>query len=185
MGNPTENLQGLALVASPYLTDQNFLRSVVYMLNHDADGAMGLILNRPTNVSIQDLLDQLAEKHVDNDSPVYCGGPVDGMLTMLQSVEINERCLIACATDQDRILTVCEENRPDHKYRVFDGYAGWGPGQLEAELQGGGWITWDLNPEDVFSDPDEIWQMAIHRIGRDILAGGIDISKMQQDPACN
>lgn len=180
-----ESLQGMALVAAPYLTDPNFLRSVVYIVRHDDEGAIGLILNRPTDTSVGSLLEQLAEKHVCNPAPVYSGGPVDGPLMMLQGVEVNDRFLVAIASDQDRILTVCEEDKPDHTYRVFDGYSGWGAGQLECELDSGGWIVWDLSSEDVFADPADIWQRAIHKIGRDILARGIDPSQIPEDPAYN
>ncbi len=79
-----ESVQGLALVASPYLTDPNFLRSVVYLLRHDEEGAIGLILNRPTHTSIGELLEQLSGEPVENELPVYYGGPVDGPLMLLQ-----------------------------------------------------------------------------------------------------
>ena len=180
-----ESIQGLALVASPYLTDPNFLRSVVYILRHDEEGALGLVLNRPTNTTVGDLLEQLAECPVCNGDHVYCGGPVDGPLIMLQRIEFDGRALVSVASNQERILEACQESCLGNSCRVFDGYSGWGAGQLEDELRSGGWIVWDLTPDDVFADPDQLWQTAIRQIGRDILCGGIDPSKIPEDHAYN
>lgn len=189
-----ESVQGLALVASPYLTDPNFLRSVVYLLRHDEEGAIGLILNRPTHTSIGELLEQLSGEPVENELPVYYGGPVDGPLMLLQECTQEDEPSIFIASDQARILDICDPARsipashPKHcggDYRVFDGYAGWAPDQLDDEVRGGGWLVWHIQPEQLFEDPEDLWQNAIKQIGRDILAGGIDPSKMPENPAFN
>ncbi len=183
-----DKIQGRALVASPYLTDPNFLRSVVYVLRHDDEGAMGLLLNRPLELTVGSLLEQLADQPVDNTAPVFFGGPVDGPLMMLQRrTDEAGRRLIEVATDQTQILTACQakDDQPSSGCRVFDGYSGWGPGQLDDELQSGGWLLWDIQPEQVFQDPEDLWKIAIRQIGRDILSGGIDPSKMPEDPAFN
>ena len=184
-----ETIQGRALVASPYLTDPNFLRSVVYILRHDDEGAIGLILNRPTLTSVGELLEQLSEQTIENSEPVYCGGPVDGPLMMLQacSGEQLDSQIVYVASDQDRIVEVCSQHKKAtlDGYRVFDGYSGWGAAQLERELKEGGWLVWDIQPDQLFSDSEELWQTAIREIGRDILAGGIDPSRIPVDPAYN
>lgn len=186
-------VQGQALVASPYLTDPNFLRSVVYVLRHDEDGAIGLLLNRPLGTTIGSLLEHLTEVPLHNDLPVYYGGPVDGPLMMLQR-KLSTECgtSMYVASDQERILQVCSGEsqanggEPEVElYRVFDGYSGWSAGQLDAELRSGGWLLWDIPADQVFGDPETLWQHAIRQIGRDILAGGIDPSKMPEDPAFN
>ncbi len=188
-----KTLQGHALVASPYLTDPNFLRSVVYLLRHDDEGAIGLILNRPMHTSIGELLTELTGQEVENERPVYCGGPVDGPLMLLQACEHEAVPSIYIASDQERILEICDTGVSDHlsqtagggDYRVFDGYSGWGAQQLEDELREGGWLLWEIPPQKLFADSDELWQNAVKEIGRDILAGGIDRSKMPEDPAYN
>ncbi len=185
-----ESLQGHALVASPYLTDPNFLRSVVYLLRHDEDGAIGLILNRPMLTTVGELLAQLTGQSIDNQRPVFCGGPVDGPLMLLQACETEAVPSIYIASDQDRILEICDPSFPDQhsggaEYRVFDGYAGWAAHQLEEEMRGGGWLLWEIPAEQLFADPEELWRDAVRRIGRDILAGGIDPSRMPEDPAFN
>lgn len=187
-------VQGLALVASPYLTDPNFLRSVVYMLRHDEEGAIGLILNRPTHTTIGELLEQLSGEKFVNDLPVFCGGPVDGPLMLLQECKQEDEPSIFIASDQERILDICHPDRelpaghPEHcggQYRVFDGYAGWAPEQLDDELRGGGWLVWQIEPAQLFADPEHQWKNAVKQIGRDILSGGIDPAKMPEDPAYN
>ncbi len=184
-----ETIQGRALVASPYLTDPNFLRSVVYILRHDEEGAVGLILNRPMQTTVGELLEQLTEEIVVNFQPVYSGGPVDGPLMMLQACSGSQlgNQIVYVASDQERITRVCAEQNQANTlgYRVFDGYAGWGAGQLESELRQGGWLVWDVQPCQIFADPEELWQLALREIGRDILAGGIDPLKIPHDPAIN
>ncbi len=184
-----ESVQGRALVASPYLSDPNFLRSVVYILRHDEEGAIGLVLNRPMHTTVGALLEQISGEAVDNEMPVYYGGPVDGPLMLLQECIHDAVRSVYVASDQDRILDICnpghKSKQPDGAYRVFDGYSGWAANQLEDELQGGGWMVWEIQPDQLFADPEMLWQMAIKQIGREILAGGIDPTKMPEDPAFN
>lgn len=187
-----ESLQGHALVASPYLTDPNFLRSVVYLLRHDEEGAIGLILNRPLETTVGQVLSDITGRTIDNARPIYYGGPVDGPLMLLQACEQHSVPSIYIASDQERIVETCSPD-PAHRkpgagsaeYRVFDGYAGWSALQLEGELQRGGWLVWEIPAEALFADPQELWQVAVRQIGRRILAGGIDPSKMPEDPAYN
>lgn len=201
-----DSLIGRALVASPYLNDPNFLRSVVYILEHNEEGAIGLILNRPTDRTICDLLGDVAEIQVDDDSPIYWGGPVDGPLMLMQEVRKGDKTGIFAASDQAKILELfrqrgqgansdAESNAASSaaseaaslrgNFRLFDGYAGWSAGQLDAELNDGGWLIWEIESELIFSDPSEIWETAIKAIGREVLAIGIDPNKLPEDPAYN
>lgn len=185
----TENVQGHALVASPYLTEPSFLRSVIYILRHDAEGALGLIINRPTKTTVGSLLEDLTGSPVENSCPVYNGGPVDGPLMLLQRSQYDETAEVRIHVDSDqtRILEVCASPEPacSDSYRIFDGYSGWGAGQLDSELKSGGWLVWDISPDQVFCDSETLWQTAIREIGRDILSGGIDPTRMPEDPAFN
>ncbi|MEZ6135677.1 MAG: YqgE/AlgH family protein [Pirellulaceae bacterium] len=182
-----ESIQGRALVASPYLTDSNFLRAVVYILKHDEDGAIGLILNRPMQTTVGALLEQCTENKISNDQPVYCGGPVDGPLMVLQCVRGDGGEVVLVGSEQDQIVEVCSRpnDDPTLQYRVFDGYSGWGDGQLDAELRAGGWLLWDIEPSQIFGDCNDLWKTAVREIGRDILASGIDPERMPVDPAYN
>ena len=183
-----ETLQGRALVASPYLSDPNFMRTVVYILRHDEEGAVGLIVNRPMNQTVGELIGELTETEISNGQPVYYGGPVDGPLMMLQACVgvIDNAQVVYVASDQERITDIVT-NRDESvsAFRVFDGYSGWGAGQLEQEMEEGGWLVWDILPEQVFGDPDELWHHAVREIGREILAGGIEGARIPKDPAIN
>lgn len=181
------SFEGQALVASPFLQDPNFLRSVVFIVRHNAEGAYGLVLNRPTPVTIGDLLEHVLERPFDNEAPIYCGGPVEGPLVVLHDREelSDLTCGLGCflATEQKNLMEVCEH--PSGNYRVFDGYSGWGPQQLDEEFKRGGWLQWKLTKNELFLDYEQIWQHALNRIGRDILSHGIGLSNMPDDPAVN
>jgi putative transcriptional regulator len=192
-----ESIQGKALVASPYLMDPNFLRSVVYIHRHNDEGAIGLILNRPMTMTVGDLLEQLLDSPIQSTSHVYTGGPVEGPLMLLHDQahdeaelnldvdeeEIANEAGICLTTDQAKIVSFCKN--ADQRFRVFDGYSGWSPGQLEKEMQGGGWLVWNITPDDIFSNEEEIWEKAIRQIGRDILSTRIHPSRIPDDPAYN
>ncbi len=192
-------LEGKALVASPYLMDPNFMRSVVYIHRHNDDGALGFILNRPMEITVGELLEQLLELKVPGQSKVYTGGPVEGPLMLLYEQAVAQAAFefgieeepdekanhlgIQLTTDQAKIIQTCKHDQG--RYRVFDGYAGWSPGQLEQEMQEGGWLVWELSLDDVFSSVEELWEQAIRTIGRDILKSSIKAARIPDDPAYN
>ena len=186
-----ESITGKALVASPYLTEQSFLRSVVYILRHDDEGAFGLILNRPTSTRVGELLEQYLGHPSDNREPIYHGGPVDGPLLALhdradggsEEFDFCSHLGLHIATDQSMLVDLWQKR--DCRYRTFNGYSGWGAGQLESELNAGGWLLWDAPPEAVFADPEPMWKQAVQQIGRDILGVQIDASRIPNDPAVN
>lgn len=187
-----ESIKGKALVASPYLTERNFLRSVVFILRHDEEGAFGLILNRPTEVTVGDLMERFLGAPSENVEPIYNGGPVEGPLLVLHDrvdgAETDEFEFCAdlglyVATDQETLVDIWQKNAC--KYRCFDGYSGWGAGQLESELRAGGWLVWDAPRDCVFSNPENIWKEAVQQIGREILAIQIDTARIPNDPANN
>jgi putative transcriptional regulator len=187
-----ESIEGKALVASPYLTERNFLRSVVYILRHDENGAFGLILNRPTELTVGDLMERFTDEPYTDPEPIYNGGPVEGPLLAVhdraEGAEPDdfETCAalgLYVATDQDVILDIWETG--GCRYRSFDGYSGWSAGQLEHELKAGGWLVWDAPPDAVFADPETMWKQAVQQIGREILAVQIDTSRIPSDPHTN
>jgi putative transcriptional regulator len=187
-----DSIEGKALVASPYLTERNFLRSVVYILRHDEDGAFGLILNRPTELTVGDLMERFSDEPCTDPEPIYYGGPVEGPLLVIHDradgseSDDFEYCAalgLFVATDQDVIFDIWEIK--DCRYRTFDGYSGWSAGQLEHELKAGGWLVWDAPPDAVFADPEPMWKQAVQQIGREILTVQIDASRIPSDPHAN
>lgn len=134
------------LVALPALTDPNFHRSVVYLLEHDAGtGALGVIVNRPSWLEVSEHLPEVADAVVP-PRVVFIGGPVQREIAL------------TLVRDDDGAPILIEAPDPSRPCRVFSGYAGWGVGQLEEEIAEGSWHVADSEPGDVFSaQPETLW----------------------------
>lgn len=163
-------MKGKLLVASPEMEDPNFFRTVVLVLDHNDDGAVGVVLNRPSANALAEPLPEWAELAAE-PAVVFVGGPVqpeaaiglgrrrgevsdpDGFATLfgeLGTVDL-ERSPNAVAPAVDRV-------------RVFAGYSGWGPGQLEDELAADGWFVVDADAGDLWSsDPEAMWRSVLRR----------------------
>jgi putative transcriptional regulator len=172
-------LQNHFLVAMPTLTDSFFYRSVVYLCEHDQNGAMGLIINRPTKVMLEELLSHLEiDNHADSikTTPVLFGGPIQkgqGMVIHDQSeiewkssLQLTDDVILTTSTDI--LEAIGTEQGPDHVL-VTLGYAGWGAGQLEQELAENSWLTVPATHQLLFDTPaEERWQAAAKLLGVDI-----------------
>lgn len=153
------SLTGCLLVASPTLVDPNFVSTVVLVIHHGDPGAVGVVLNRPTNLRTE----RLPPGWPVSD-PVHAGGPVEPeiAIALVESDEDHgswERVGVGLwLADLDGAPV------PVRRLRVFAGYAGWGPGQLEGEISRGDWIVTDGAPEDVFTaDPAGLWRTVLRR----------------------
>jgi putative transcriptional regulator len=182
-----KSLKGHFLVASPRLADPNFFRSVVLMVQHDADGAMGVVLNRQSSSTIANLWNLLSETDCPSQEPVFIGGPVSGPMIALHSDEELAECEVVpgvyFAADQDSVVEIVTE--PQGPFRLFVGYSGWSAGQLEDELVAGGWLTDAATRDDVFSDHADLWNRIARRIGLEILAPTIKNVRIPDDPSVN
>ncbi len=180
-------IEGKLLIASPHLEDPNFYHSVVLILKHDLNEAFGLILNRPTEYRLPDVMAMVSKTICVHDIPLYCGGPVDGPLMALHDItddgETECRAGVAVSVQQESILKLVSQSHV--RLRIFDGYSGWGPGQLELELEQGGWLITEGNSETIFCNHDELWQRLVTEIGRDIITTGIKPHQIPDDPAIN
>jgi putative transcriptional regulator len=185
--HPMTSLQGHFLVASPHLSDGNFFRSVVLMIKHDNEGAFGVILNRPTQSSVEDVWNLLSEEPVSCKNPVYVGGPVTGPVTVLHGMKTQAEAEVIpgvyFSAHQDHLKRIISQNRKP--FRMFSGYGGWGAGQLEGELEAGGWLTAPASEETVFYKEDNLWEVVCNLIGLDILAAGIKTKHVPADPNLN
>lgn len=170
------SLQGSFLIAANHLRDPNFYRSVVLMLEHNDNGAMGLVINRPSAMTIGKALSQQGSAN-ESDAPVFVGGPVEPT-----SLFILHNCLALGKSDQEvapgLFLAGSEDSfeqvvrsgkKPDTsvKFRLISGYAGWGEGQLESEVDRGDWrsIPADGNmvlEEDVYG----LWELCTRKFHR-------------------
>ncbi len=181
-----ESVKGQLLIAGPRLIDPNFWRTVVLVIEHSDEGAFGLVLNRPSETSVGEAVPELATL-IDSDEPLFIGGPVQPstVITVGRFIDVNEAALTAfedigvLGTSSppieelaDRVLTA----------RAFVGHSGWGPGQLDAELETGDWIREDARPADVFSDaPRKLWADVLTRKGGSYAL----VARMPMDPSHN
>src|SRR3954451_4056085 len=158
-----DSLSGRLLIAGPSLGDPNFDRTIVYLLDHGDDGALGVVLNRSTELEVLDTVPQWST--VVGQPPVlFSGGPVEaGVLVGLARVRDPISCPGWSAVDHD-VGTVDLAMDPEaiaagiEVARLFAGYAGWGAGQLDDEVAGGAWFVVDAEPDDLFSDePVHLW----------------------------
>ena len=162
-----ESLQGKLLVSSPSLLDPNFRKTVVLVAHHDDDGAMGLVLSRPSEV-LAAVAVPLLEGIPGSDDPVFVGGPVqpEAFMVLAEFEDVEE----AAAPIMEGLGFMPADTEPDDlsikRLRLFAGYSGWGAGQLEAELEEPSWIVVDAETDDAFAeDPDQLWRAVLHRKG--------------------
>lgn len=162
-----EPVAGRLLVATPLLADPHFVRTVVYLLEHDGGGTVGVILNRPSHTPVGQVLPDWHDA-VSGPAVVFGGGPVqpDGALCLGQlqpgSEGIREVVDGVSTVDLDGDVAVIAPNA--RRLRVFAGHAGWSPGQLDAELAEGAWWVLRGGPDDLFSDdPRTMWRQVLRR----------------------
>jgi putative transcriptional regulator len=162
-----DSLQGKLLVSSPALHDPNFRKTVVLIAHHDEDGAMGLVLSRPSDVPAVHAVPELEGLPGAGD-PVFVGGPVqpEAFMVLAEFDDVAD----AAAPIMDALGFMAAEAEPEdlsvRRLRLFAGYSGWGVGQLEAELEESSWIVVDAQTDDAFADdPEELWRAVLHRKG--------------------
>jgi putative transcriptional regulator len=169
------------LLAMPQLRDPNFARSVVLLCEHGASGAVGFVVNRPTDVRAADAVALEPPLHADSGLMLWTGGPVEPQRGFLllgddPGVEDSERISDGFhLTASVEVLRRLLESRPDElaqrRCRLLLGYAGWGPGQLDAELTASAWLTAPPDPDLVFdTPPSEMWERAIRSLGVEPMA---------------
>jgi putative transcriptional regulator len=165
----TESLKGRLLVATPALGDPNFDRTVVLVLEHNEDGAVGVVLNRPTDTDVGNPLP--GWHRLAADPPVvFQGGPVAPTAAICLGRSGSTDTAAGFEPLFDALGTVDLSLDPNtvgstlQAIRVFVGYAGWGEGQLEGEIEAGAWFVVDAHPDDALSaEPDDLWRTVLRR----------------------
>lgn len=181
-----DRLKGRLLVATPLLGDPNFERAVVLVLEHTADGALGVVLNRPSNLEVGEPLPEWS-LYAGEPDVVFIGGPVSrSSVIALARVDgevaegawepvVGEVGVLDVSRDPDDVGGV-------HAVRVFAGYAGWGPGQLEMEVAEGAWYVVGAEPGDAFSsEPEQLWRRVLARQPGDLAR----VALVPPDPRVN
>ena len=181
-----DSLRGKLLIASPALIDPNFHRTVILIAEHTGEGAMGLVLNRPAETLVADVVPDLSDLAEDG-APVYFGGPVasDSVIVLAEFDDIE---LAGVLLDDDLGFVGSEAGEMGdvadgvRRARVYAGHAGWGPGQLEGELEEESWIIEPPQREEIFSeDADGLWAAVLRRKGREYAL----LATMPPDPSVN
>jgi putative transcriptional regulator len=181
-----ESLRGKLLIASPGIVDPSFRRAVVLVAEHSEEGAMGLVLNRVSEVTVGESVPAL-EWIAAEEQPVHVGGPV-AESSVIVLAEFDDPARAALLLEDDLGFIPAEAEDPGgladatRRTRVFAGHAGWGPGQLDAEMAEESWIVGEPRRSDVFTDePDELWAVVLRRMGREYAL----LSTMPLDPSLN
>jgi putative transcriptional regulator len=180
-----ESLRAQLLVASPQLADPNFARTVVLVTEHNDEGAMGVVLNRPAATTVGEAAPEL-EALVALEDDVYVGGPVQPSSVIVlaefdepveSSVPVFGRIgFVGAGSDPDDLIANVS------RARVFAGFAGWSNGQLESELGRDDWFVEPARPDDVFTPaPEERWSDVLERKGGEYAL----VARMPLDPSLN
>jgi putative transcriptional regulator len=180
-----ESTRGQLLIAGPKLGDPNFWRTVVLIVEHTEEGALGVVLNRASETTAGDAVPELADL-VDPDGLLYVGGPVQpsSVVILAEFEEPTDAALISF--DSIGVLTAGpgpeELSAGVREARAFAGHSGWGPGQLEAELERDDWILEPARREDAFcEDPETLWSQVLARKGGQYRL----VARMPVDPSLN
>ena len=172
------SLQGHFLIAMPRMGDPNFHETVAYICKHDNDGALGIVINRPTTMTVEDIFRQLsfdARGSAQARDPVLSGGPVqpDRGFVLHQSATpfdstVDPEADVKVTVSQDILEAMARGDGPKPAV-VALGYAGWGAGQLESELATNAWLSAPADPAIIFVTPfEERWTAAARLLGVDI-----------------
>lgn len=179
-----DTLRGQLLISSGKLFDPNFRHTVVLVGEHNAEGALGVVLNRALDVTVDDAVPVLRTLVAPGDF-LFEGGPVQPAGPVLLAEFSHPELADLLVFDSVGFLVgeVSEDVRPGIlRARVYAGYSGWGPGQLEQEMREGSWILEPALAEDVFTDaPDLLWSRVLERKGPDYRR----LSRMPFDPTMN
>jgi putative transcriptional regulator len=179
-----DSTRGQLLIAGPGLVDTNFFRTVVLVIEHSDEGALGLVLNRPSETTVGEAVAEL-EQLLDLDDPLFIGGPVQpsALIVLAEFEDAGEAALIAF-DDVGVLATSASIDEPAgvRCSRAFVGHAGWGPGQLDGELERGDWILEQATRGDAFTqEPLDLWQSVLTRKGGSYAL----VARMPLDPSVN
>lgn len=183
-----KSLQGFLLIASPALVDPNFRKTVVLVVRHAmGEGALGLVLNRRTSTTLKELWERIGREGCTTDDSLSLGGPCEGPLMALHGdrtageLEVLTGVYFTAEGDHlQRLVTA-----PPGDVRFFFGYAGWAPGQLEIELQAGGWRIEPAAPKHVFAMTEALWERSMSEAAGWEVLSVLNIKELPSDPSMN
>ncbi|RUL89356.1 YqgE/AlgH family protein [Tautonia sociabilis] len=183
-----KSLKGHFLVASRSLSDPNFVRTVLLIIEHSEAGAAGVILNRPTGATIAKISEEVFDEVEDWEKPIFLGGPVPGPLMALHSVAaLGDQEVIEglfTTVDPEKIRDLIRQRAEPSLFLA--NYAGWGAGQLEMELAQESWVFTPADITLVLEGGDaSMWEAIMRRVSASILANALGIEELPEDPTVN
>jgi len=180
-----QSLTGRLLIAAPTLQDPNFRRTVVLVCAHSPEGALGLVLNRPSPILAIDTVPELVDALGGAGARLWVGGPVQpaDVVLLAEFDEPGDALIVAgdlgLVTDGEPLERVGDRTR---RLRAYIGHSGWGPGQLERELEREDWIIAPLSAGDPFAeDAENLWRTALEALGGPYAL----VARMPEDPSLN
>ena len=184
-----KSLKGHLLIAAPTLVTPFFTRTVILMLEHGPDGAMGVVLNRPTEATVESISEGLLEEYLDWEKPIHIGGPVLGPLMAIHAeavwsdAEVIPGVYSSIEASKVREL-IRKQSEPS---LIIANYSGWSAGQLEGEFGDDSWITLPARPEHVFrdDDADDLWSIVVKEVGARKLSEFLGLREVPPDPSLN
>lgn len=183
----SDSFQGQLLIASPNLRDPNFRQTVVLIVEHNDNGTLGLVLNRPSETAISEIWSKIADSPCTTDQPLYIGGPVEGPLMAIHTHEELANSTVGpgvyCSVEKDRLNAIVAT--ADDSFRLFVGHAGWGAGQLNSEMEGGSWLTLPATLELIFFSGDDLWDKVRSQVAQSSFVGRLGIKQVPDDPRMN
>jgi putative transcriptional regulator len=160
------------LLSMPQMHDPNFQQTVVLLCQHSTEGAFGLVLNRPVTTTARVIAADRLDEATEHELEVWIGGPVEPERSwiLLHDEDADDDAVRVCdgvfLSTSGGVLQRIIEHSADARTRLIAGYAGWGPGQLDAELTASAWLSMDVQVDLVFDTPAEnMWETAIRRLG--------------------
>jgi putative transcriptional regulator len=179
-----ESIVGKLLLASPRLADPNFARTVVLMIQHNEEGALGLILNRPLEITVRQACEQSLGEECEVEEFLHQGGPCEGPLMVVHGNEMEKDADVLpgvfFTTEKAKIEALLKQQIVLARY--FVGYAGWTAGQLESEMESDSWIVAEAAPDFIFQQQPNLWMKLMR--GR-ALSQWVDPSRIPDDPTVN
>jgi putative transcriptional regulator len=182
-----ESYQGHLLIASPQLPDPNFARSLVLLIEHNQEGAFGVVVNRPVSKTVQEVWREVGSAPCNSRRPIYLGGPVPGPLLALHDrpslAEMEAVPGVYFSAKKHSLDALVEAD--DSQYKIFIGHSGWAAGQLENEMRQGSWRVLSATADIVFSTSDELWETVFREMGRSLLMSMLHLDELPPDPSLN
>ena len=185
-----ESLKGHFLIAAASLADPNFSRSVVLMLQHDEGGALGVVVNRPLEVTVRQACEQVLGVACELDGPLHHGGPCEAVMMVLYPADLPDGPDadavvpgLRYSTDKETIEQLFRVGRaPDGGLKVIVGYSGWGAGQLEGEMKTGSWLVVPATAARALGPAGPLWTRLVTEAN---LGKFVDPKWIPEDPSVN